>query len=265
MTQLKLDILVISLKNHHGRHREIAERFCSLGWSFEFFNACTPDVMPGHVRRYFYDEDGTPWTGFMLPGEIGCYASHLTIMHEVVSGKLPSPLIVMEDDAEPTPEVKKIFELAYQLMLEDENRYQYINFYTRETRAAIESIKIGMGVKLIRNFIPNYRTHCYMISRSGCENFINFRERRIFPIDEDIILASLESDMKVWETVPTVVGCADEADEHSDVDPQGIRSGRPRPHAIRLKNKLGLARAKYGRLHELRYRLSRKLWKLKNR
>ena len=260
-----INILVISLKNHHDRRREITERLCSLGWGFEFFNACTPDAMPGYVRHYFYDEDGNPWTDFMLPGEIGCYASHLTIMHDVVAGKLPSPLIVMEDDVEPTPEAKQIFELSYKLMQEDENRYQYINFYSRETKAAVESVRIGRSVKLIRNFIPSYRTHCYMINKVGCETFIKFREKRIFPIDEDIILASLESDMKVWETVPTVVGYADEADEKSDVDPQRVRSGRVRPYAIRLKNKRRLAREKYGRLHDLRYHLSRKIWKLKSR
>jgi len=93
-----MDIYVISLKDAHERRAAITQQLDKLGLSFEFFDACTgvdgyepffdaydPATYMIHSRRA------------ALPGEIGCYASHLSLWQRCV--ETGRPLAVIEDDA----------------------------------------------------------------------------------------------------------------------------------------------------------------------
>src|SRR5262245_54308049 len=53
-------------------------------------------AVPGHFRHMFFT--GQRLHSALRPGEIGCYASHLTVMRLIVERGLPYAL-VLEDDA----------------------------------------------------------------------------------------------------------------------------------------------------------------------
>ena len=92
-----MQIIVISLKDATERRQHISAQLESLGLSHEFFDACRgddgyepffsnydPDIYMLHSRRA------------ALPGEIGCFASHLSLWKRCV--EIDEPIVILEDD-----------------------------------------------------------------------------------------------------------------------------------------------------------------------
>ena len=92
-----MKIFVISLKTAADRREAAAKQFIKCGLEFEFFDAVerVADAFKhfsGFDRRqYLLNTRRDP-----VPGEIGCYASHLAMWKKCVA--LHEPIIIMEDD-----------------------------------------------------------------------------------------------------------------------------------------------------------------------
>ncbi len=184
-------------------------------------------------------------------------------MHDVARGTLPSPLMVMEDDAAPTPEAVPVMRRAFEMVASHPEEIEFLNLYQKGPKAVLEKRPLVEGIDIIRNFVPSFCTHCYIITREGSRKFLSFRKERTFPVDADIFFAALQADMKVWETSVAVV-CQNHPDLESIIDPTDRRSVLRSPE-LRLSHRRRLARKKYGVLNDIRYSLSRRMWKLERK
>ena len=71
--------------------------------------------------------------------------------------------------------------------------------------------------------------------------------------------------MKIWEPSRSIVGFRAAPVTENTIDPEGIRAGEIRHKMLSMEYKRKLARQRYGSLHDIRYRLSKKIRKLKKR
>jgi glycosyl transferase family 25 len=93
-----MEIYVISLAGAHERRAAITKQLEKLGLAFEFFDACTGadgyqpffDGYTAATYRIHSRRDA-------LPGEIGCYASHLSLWQRCAQAG--RPMVIIEDDA----------------------------------------------------------------------------------------------------------------------------------------------------------------------
>ena len=93
-----MDIYVISLIDAHERRAAITKQLDKLGLAFEFFDACTgADGYQPFFDGYNAATYQIHSRRDALPGEIGCYASHLSLWQRCAqTGK---PIVIIEDDA----------------------------------------------------------------------------------------------------------------------------------------------------------------------
>ncbi len=255
--------VIINMESHNLRRDKIRKRVSELDIDYSFFSACTSVSIPPHIRHFFLNKDGEPWNNVLLPGEIGCYASHLTIMHSMLVGELPSPLLVLEDDAIPDMKYVKYMRSIFKFTNNNPDRINYVNLHMVAPYVPMEKANIDSSLKLIKNYIPSFGTFAYVINREGAEKFLNFSEKRTSPIDLDIIIASLTTDFHVWETCKNIFHHDFDIDEQA-IDSEGSRKVSRDPK-FRLAYRRALARRKYGLHHDIRFSIARKFWKLRRK
>src|SRR5262245_7733227 len=93
-----LPVFVINLDRSTERLARIKERCAAIKIPFERFPAISGADLPPNLRPYFCDTSGKIISRLM-PGEIGCYASHLGVWQLIVERDLPAAM-VCEDDAD---------------------------------------------------------------------------------------------------------------------------------------------------------------------
>jgi len=97
--RIPVRIYVVSLTSAVARRARAARQLHGLGFDFEFFD--TVDGSNG-AQRHFDAVDASSFRlnarRDLLPGEIGCYASHRSLWKICV--RLNEPIVVLEDDFE---------------------------------------------------------------------------------------------------------------------------------------------------------------------
>jgi glycosyl transferase, family 25 len=88
--------VVINLERDKARLAAVAAEFARHDMAFERFAAVDGLAVPDPLRGYFFDGDGRP-AATLTKGEIGCYASHLSVWRRVASGQYPVTLICEDD------------------------------------------------------------------------------------------------------------------------------------------------------------------------
>jgi glycosyl transferase family 25 len=88
--------VVINLERDKARLVAVAAEFARQDMAFQRFAAVEGLAVPDSLRDYFFDGDGRP-AARLTKGEIGCYASHLSVWQRVACGPHPVTL-VCEDD-----------------------------------------------------------------------------------------------------------------------------------------------------------------------
>lgn len=92
-----MKIYVISLPRSRERRASIRAQMSSLGIGYSFFDAIDGRIgwasFEGYDRKRFWINTGRT----VSTGEVGCYASHLSLWNRCVQEN--EPVVVMEDDA----------------------------------------------------------------------------------------------------------------------------------------------------------------------
>jgi glycosyl transferase family 25 len=89
--------LVINLERDAVRLAAMKAEFARHDVPFERFAAVDGLVMPAALRGYFFGADGRP-APTLTKGEIGCYASHLSLWRRIASGQYSDVTLICEDD-----------------------------------------------------------------------------------------------------------------------------------------------------------------------
>jgi glycosyl transferase family 25 len=100
---------VVNLESAHVRRERMTRDLTRTGIEFEFFRAVTPADEPqqlfaGFDRRTMWQETGR---SRISATEIACYASHIRLWQKCID--INEPVVVLEDDAEPTSNLPDVY------------------------------------------------------------------------------------------------------------------------------------------------------------
>ncbi len=222
-----IPIFVISLPDSRGRREKISRMMERLGLVFEFRDAWAPSNIPDRMLEIMGiridRREALSNTGSLLPTELACYASHLGIISDVAEGNLPSPLLVLEDDAMLDQRSVEFARRLYSLMRENTG-IEYVNFKNTKGPYILDRIHVLDDAFI---FVPWYSSLgmvAYMIRREGARKILKLREKGGRPLDIDIRYAIWEQDLKYWESYPSMINHDDA--QISTIDPEQKRSYR---------------------------------------
>lgn len=225
-------IVVINLDRDTERMAHMREQLVRFGLSHERFSALRGDFLPTDMARYF------PFGTRLSPGEIGCYASHLSVMRSIARGEMASPALVLEDDVGLPADLSDVLDaLAHALPAQwDIVRLSY------QTKSVSRPVAwLSENRRLVRYSKVPTTTGAYLISISGARKFLDERPRHR-PIDHDL--------RRIWEwdldtygvDPPPVTHDVLETSSIDDLSPRGRACLR---RAYRTEN-APLARLRHG-------------------
>jgi glycosyl transferase family 25 len=238
-------IIVISLPGATDRRRSAAEQLTALGLDFEFFDAFDASTrIPSHFaefddRAYRLNCQRDP-----LPGEIGCYASHLSLWkHCAQTGE---PVLILEDDFEALSGFVEAISVIENLLLEhDFIRLEPFN----RLRAAGKRIRsVGQELSAFGRFTLHYLSDvptqltAYALSPSGGARLAKASERLVAPADK-FVQRTWDHGVPIFALSPAIARTGPHSRRSTIGDRRSLKS-----------RKLGLliARAAYKGFGELR-------------
>ncbi len=147
-----------------------------LGDRFERLEAVVGTSVPERLAHQF----SSP--GKLMPGEIGCYASHLLAAEQIIVRGLPYA-IIMEDDVELAPDFLEVSEQAASACSAGWDVISLCGFkIDKGVHAGVAKIGTREFVRFLR---PPKATAAYILSYSGALKLLSPR-RRCRPVDVDI-------------------------------------------------------------------------------
>lgn len=169
-------IVVINLDRDVERLAHMREQLDGLGLPFERFSALGGQALPAWLRGYFVG------CATLSPGEIGCYASHLSICRRIVAGDIASPVLVLEDDVGLPADLPAVLSALVRTL---PARWDIVRLSYPTKRMTRPIAALGAHHELVRYSHVPTSTGAYLINASGARKFLAPRARRI-PIDHDL-------------------------------------------------------------------------------
>lgn len=167
-----LKVFVISLQTSLDRRSRVTDMLKAIGLEFEFFDA----VDGRSLDHKTYVAPDAPWE--LLPGEVGCYLSHLGVWRKVVNERVEVSL-VLEDDA--------LFDASALLVID-----ACINSAQGWDAIRLSSIEKQVGL-VVRNLVDDFKLILptkspsglagYLIRHSGAERMLAAYSKILMPID----------------------------------------------------------------------------------
>jgi glycosyl transferase family 25 len=178
-----LPVFLINLEHSPDRLAFMQAEADRIGLKFERVPAIYRTAVPDDLREQFLAPDGSP-VGPLSPGEVGCYASHLTVLQRVLREGLRCAL-VLEDDARLTTLLMDVARAAVTAAPEG---WDLIHLSAVVNRPVYALADLPGGCHLVRYMRPPRGTAGYIISRSGAAKVLAPTPRKR-PIDVDLKLA----------------------------------------------------------------------------
>jgi glycosyl transferase family 25 len=174
-------IIVINLDRDADRLQHMSGIFSALGLAFVRHPGILGRNVPPELSGYFQKRDGVFETS-LKDGEIGCYASHLSVLREVAAGRHGEAAIVMEDDLFIDDDFAATI-LALMPVLSA--GWDMVRLSNASKRAYVDIAPLVNGRCLVKySKIPN-GTGAYLVSPEGASKILSHQVRwRAF--DEDI-------------------------------------------------------------------------------
>jgi glycosyl transferase family 25 len=203
-----IPVYLINLDTDKDRLEFMDSQFKELGIAYERFPAIRGKALPHWLAPYFTGSD-------LSRGEIGCYASHLSVMRQVeLSGK---PGLVFEDDERIKPEFPDLLEEILSLALPfDILRISSI----RKKRIILTQAELSGDYRIVRYLRIPMNTGAYLITPAGARRFIEWKTQRTAPIDFDLA--------RVWEHKVKTLGIWPEPVLHNVLASSSINAIQPR-------------------------------------
>jgi len=172
----------INLERDGERRAYMIEQLGALGLPSERVEGVSGIELPPEIHPYFFDENGS-LRCTLSPGEIGCYATHLSIFRGVATGTLPHPLLVLEDDIILPSDFQN---MIYKTLDHLPNEWDIVRFPLCEIKGTTKFLAdLGNGRALVRYWKIPAGTHCYLINKSGAQKLATLLPQR-FPIDVEL-------------------------------------------------------------------------------
>src|SRR5262245_12397808 len=192
--EAELPVFLINLDRSPDRLELMLTEAQRTGLAFERFSAVDGrDALPDWLRPQFSD------TADLSSGEVGCYASHLSIYQQIARNQLAYAMI-LEDDVILPDDLLSMVKDALSMAPKG---WDYIRLSGHFKRAVYSIGPLPNGRHLVRHtLIPN-TTAGYLISRQGADKMLA-PSPRLRPIDRDIKFAWLRN-LEVFGVYPSPV------------------------------------------------------------
>lgn len=151
------------------------------GLRFDRFNAANGADLPDALRPYF-PFAGDAERSVLSHGEIGCYASHLSLCRLIVAGEIAAPALILEDDVELPRDFVALLHALMAALPPDWDIVRLSND-TKHVARPIQALTAQHSLVRYSN-IPG-STGASLLSRSGAEKFLA-KQPRVLPVDQDL-------------------------------------------------------------------------------
>lgn len=173
--------LIINLDREHGRWAHISSEAMRVGLRFERVSAVTGLEVPDHLRAKFFESNARMPASLLLPGEVGCYASHLLAYERIVASGLDWAL-VLEDDVRLSDDfVQTVRETVARLP----ESWDIVRLSSRPKRAVMNLSQLTSGRHLVRYSKLPKQAGAQLVSASGARKLLA-EGLRVRPIDADL-------------------------------------------------------------------------------
>ena len=222
-------IFVISLRTAEARRAEASEQMAKCGVAFEFFDAVEggashSDWFAGIDHRLFqlntrrYDP---------TPGEVGCYASHLSLWKWAISHD--QPVVILEDDFQLEPGFAEIINDLEPLVSE----FGFIRLQSmRGPRALLKRLRRAAREVLHRNGLtvhylsdPPLYALAYAISPEAARTLARASSTLFAPVDK-FLQHTWVHETPIYALSPSLVTMSPQA-EHSTIGGRRDKSINP--------------------------------------
>jgi glycosyl transferase, family 25 len=191
--------VVINLERDAARLAAMSAEFARHDLAFERFAAVEGLAVPDPLRAFFFDRNGQPPPN-LTKGEIGCYASHLSVWHRVAAGHYPDVTLICEDDIRLPDNFQAVLDAALASAPEG---WDVIRLSAPSRRTTWPIRQICDGHRLVQySKIPTL-LGAYLISRRGAQKLLK-PGLRTRPVDLDMA-RSWELDLNLYGVDPAPV------------------------------------------------------------
>lgn len=171
-------VFLINLDRDTDRLAHMDAQLKAHGIAYERFAACRGGALPETLRRHF--ELPASKTQVLTVGEIGCYASHLSVMQRIADSGEPG--VAMEDDLQIGVTLQRLFEQIDRLP-DDWDIVRLSNPAKSSATPVVHIPDVGDVVRYWR--IPN-NAGAYLISPAGARKFLAYAGHHNRAIDENL-------------------------------------------------------------------------------
>jgi glycosyl transferase family 25 len=200
-----VQIFVISLRTALDRREYVATQFRNAGLPFRFFDAIEGSrALEQYAdaidrRSYRLNTYRDP-----LPGEIGCYASHLALWKQAAATR--EPMIVLEDDCE----IATNFPDALRVVEDEIERFGFIRLQSFKRRLSLKFLPASHVVAEFSGFEMHYLSDvplallAYAVSPASAAKLVAASETIAAPVDK-FMQRTWANDVPVFALSPVSV------------------------------------------------------------
>jgi len=172
-----MNVFVISLKNS-TRRKHVSAILSDIGIRFSFFDAINGNEDHNFQSKHSYLARSYLTSNPLLPGEIGCYASHYSMWKKCVD--INEPIVVLEDDIDLTEHTLTVFNELKSL----HEKYDYIRLeYARKGHIDIAEQN---NIKVVRWLNGRVGTRGYSINPTAAFKLLEGSHSWMVPVDNYI-------------------------------------------------------------------------------
>ncbi len=172
-----MKVLLISLATSTERRRKAMQVLEQNNIEYEILDAVDGRLGEHPLLRRYNEAKFILHRGrSALPGELGCYASHLLAWEKAV--ELDQPIVVLEDDFILSDKFTFLIQQAYQWI----EKYGFIRIEPWRTRRFF-TVENNQGIKLVKFLKVPQCTTGYIISPRCAQRFIDTSQEMILPVD----------------------------------------------------------------------------------
>ena len=171
-------VFYINRERDTARRTALEKGLAEVGLSAERISAVEGLQVPQSLRPYFFT-DGKLHSK-LTRGEVGCYASHLSVMKTLIDRDIEHALI-LEDDAMLSADLPSMIDRILEALPPN---WDLVHLCKDPCRATKKVANIARGVSLVRYSRVPATTTGYLLNKTGACKFLA-QTNRYWPIDTD--------------------------------------------------------------------------------
>jgi len=216
-------VYVINMAENTTRMSAVSKALSRLDIPFQRFDAVNGRALSLAERARIYDpqENARKFRLPLIPGELGCYLSHIALWRKIAKSDAPGA-VILEDDFAPEAHLGEVL----RRLSADSGPWDMVKLYSRRPAARmIRERPLGPGLRLALPYqIPNTMLG-YVIRREAAVRLLRDALPIARPIDEDH-KRFWEHGLAIWLVLPPPLGLGGEALATNTIGAARKRGGR---------------------------------------